>query len=156
MRRRGATLSVHICLLVIYVLLLSIFRYLWVQMYHIHISGCLCLCVLKSVSCDRAEVQTLLASEFSAVTPLPITLSSLTACTYLCVRVCMFTQPPGCNDGSRRLLFHSRQVRTYSSQRPAKLGDTLTVTASLHHGCPLFRFYSGYSLQTKKNALILL
>lgn len=29
--------------------------------------------------------------------------------------VCMFTQPPGCHDGSRRLFFHSRQVRTYSS-----------------------------------------
>lgn len=103
------------------------------------------------ICCDRAEVKTPLASEFSVVTPLPITLSSLSGCVYVCVRV--FTQPPGCNDGSRRLLFHSRQVRTYSSQRPAKPGDTLTVIASLHHGCPLFRSYSGYSLQTQTSEL---
>lgn len=74
-------------------------------------------------------------------------------CASVCLCVCAFTQPPGCNDGSRRLLFHSRQVRTYSSQRPAKPGDTLTVIASLHHGCTVSHIYSGYSLQAKKRKL---
>lgn len=47
------------------------------------------VCITDCVSCDQA----LLASEFSAVTPLPITLSSLTACVYVCVSVCVHTAP---------------------------------------------------------------
>lgn len=45
------------------------------------------------VSCDLVEVKTLLAS---VVTPLPITLSSLTACVYVCVH----TAPGGAMIGA--------------------------------------------------------
>lgn len=69
----------------------------------------------------------------------------------VCAGACVFTQPPGCNDGSRRLLFHSRQVWTYSSQRPAKPGDTLTVIANLHHGCSVSRVCSICSVQTRED-----
>lgn len=48
-----------------------------------------CVCV----SCDLVEVKTLLAS---VVTPLPITLSSLTACVYVCVH----TAPGGAMIGA--------------------------------------------------------
>lgn len=67
------------------------------------------------------------------------------------VYVCSHS-PRGCNDWSRRLLFHSRQVRTYSSQRPAKPGDTLTANASLHHDCiSAARTFGGYSFQMEKS-----
>lgn len=61
-----------------------------------------------------------------------------------CSCACVFTHPappypPGCDDGSRRLLFHCLQVRTYSSQEPAKPGDTLTVAASPRRGRPFPR-----------------
>lgn len=69
----------------------------------------------------------------------------------VCAGACVFTQPPGCNDGSRRLLFHSRQVWTYSSQRPAKPGDTLTVIANLHHGCSVSHVCSICSVQTRED-----
>lgn len=51
--------------------------------------GSMCVCV----SCDLVEVKTLLAS---VVTPLPITLSSLTACVYVCVH----TAPGGAMIGA--------------------------------------------------------
>lgn len=49
--------------------------------------------VYVCVSCDLVEVKTLLAS---VVTPLPITLSSLTACVYVCVH----TAPGGAMIGA--------------------------------------------------------
>lgn len=51
------------------------------------------VCVYVCVSCDLVEVKTLLAS---VVTPLPITLSSLTACVYVCVH----TAPGGAMIGA--------------------------------------------------------
>lgn len=53
----------------------------------------MCVCVYVCVSCDLVEVKTLLAS---VVTPLPITLSSLTACVYVCVH----TAPGGAMIGA--------------------------------------------------------
>lgn len=120
----------------------------------------ICVSVCISVSCDRVEVKNpaglrVLCSHTSSNYFIKSECLRVSMCARVCLCVCAraFTQPPGCNDGSRRLLFHSRQVRTYSSQRPAKPGDTLTVIASLHHGCTVSHIYSGYSLQTKKRKL---
>lgn len=89
-RRTSAT----ICLLVSNIDVWSVTGYLSVFMSmnvsHTHVLV-MCTVIATERLCvcrDQAEVKTLLAFEFSAVTPLPITLSSLTACAYVCANVC--------------------------------------------------------------------
>lgn len=101
-RRRAAVLSGFICLF----LFLSIYLYSWVKICLIHtfwfcvkwweVSVCVYAYITECVmwwSWGKKKKNPLLASEFSVVTLLPITLSSLSACVYVCVRVCVHTAP---------------------------------------------------------------